>query len=355
MWRIPHEAEHHSCTWMAWPWDSSIWNCIPGTNLREAQGAIDRLLRTILKYEKVRLLAPSNDKFELEKRFKSKPGQQFCIEIISAEYNDIWVRDTVPTFAISNCDSLVAINWQFNGWGQRIRPYAQYGKDAEVGRKVAALAGARIVNSGFTAEGGAFAFDGNGLIVATKSVMFDKSRNHSANKDALENALLKASCCKSVCWLPGDRHEPITSGHADGILSFGDRNVVFFHWTEDETSPEYDVCDYNLRVFQEWSDRQGRHYEVVRLPVPYHPYGDNFCASYVNFVHVNGAVIVPKYGDGFSETNEIAHEKIYAAFGGKVKVEILDMQAIAAGGGSIHCATCHEPASNCYFCAAPHS
>ena len=58
MWQIPHEAEHHSRTWMAWPWDSSIWNCIPGTNLREAQDAVERLIRTILKYENVSLLAP---------------------------------------------------------------------------------------------------------------------------------------------------------------------------------------------------------------------------------------------------------------------------------------------------------
>ena len=234
---------------MAWPWDPSIWNCIPGTNLTEAQEAIDRLIRTILKYEKVCLLAPGKDKLELENRFKSKPGQQFCIEIIPAEYNDIWVRDTLPTFAISNFGSLVAIDWKFNGWGQRIRPYAQFAKDLEVGRKVAALAGARIVNSGVTAEGGAFAFDGNGLIVATKSVMFDKSRNQWANKDALEKALLKASCCTSVCWLPGDRNEPITTGHTDCILSFAADNMVLFHWVNDETSFEYDICDYNLRMF----------------------------------------------------------------------------------------------------------
>ena len=79
----------------------------------------------------------------------------------------------------------------------------------------------------------------------------------------------------------------------------------------------------------------------------------NFCACYVNFVHVNGAVIVPKYGDGFDQSNELACEKIYSVFAEKVKVEILDVHAIAAAGGGMHCATCHEPASNLYFCGAP--
>ena len=45
--------------------------------------------------------------------------------------------------------------------------------------------------------------------------------------------------------------------------------------------------------------------------------------------------------------------EIYSVFAEKVKVEILDVHAIAAAGGGMHCATCHEPASNLYFCGAP--
>ncbi len=155
-----------------------------------------------------------------------------------------------------------------------------------------------------------------------------------------------ASLCSSICWLPGDRHEPITSGHADGILSFAENNIVLFHWVDDETSPEYDVCDYNLKAFQKWADRQGRRYEIIRLSVPNHPYGHNCCGSYVNFAHVNGAVIMPKFGEGFREADNCARDNFNAAFGGKLKVEMLDVQAIAVAGGGIHCATCHEPLNN---------
>ena len=208
---------------------------------------------------------------------------------------------------------------------------------------MAALAGARTVTSGVTAEGGAFAFDGHGLIVATKSVMFDQNRNQRRNKDALENALLNATCCTSICWLPGDRNESITTGHADSILSFAHKNVVLFHWVEDQTSPEYDVCDYNLRIFQEWATQQGRQYEIVRLAVPNHQYGDSCCTSYVNLAHVNGAVIVPKLGENFCEADKCARDKIYAAFDGKLNVEMVDVQPIAVAGGGIHCATRREP------------
>jgi agmatine deiminase len=277
-----------------------------------------------LKYENVALLVPTDQKCELERRFKANSEHQYSVEIVSAEYNDIWVRDTLPTFAIANSGSLIAIDWKFNGWGRRVSSYAHYDKDREIGRKVAGLVGARVVNSGVTAEGGALAFDGNGLIVATKSVMFDKYRNQRFSKDALENALLNASCCSSICWLPGDRNESITTGHADGILSFAENNVVLFHWVDDETSPEYDVCDYNLRVFQAWADLQGRHYKIIRLSAPNHQSKDGHCASYVNFSHINGAVIVPKFVEGLSPADECAHDKIFEAFGGKRRVEMVD-------------------------------
>jgi agmatine deiminase len=340
-WRIPSEFEPHNRTWMAWPWDAHIWNRIPATDLARAQETIESLALLISKYEKVSLLVPRDFKHEIDSRLKGDAEQHCNIETIAAEYSDIWVRDTLPTFAISDSNRLIAIDWRFNGWGRRIRAY---GRDTELARRVAALADARIINSGITAEGGAFAFDGNGLLVATKSVMFDKHRNYRDDKSALENALLNASRCTSICWLPGDRSEPVTVGHADGILAFGPKNIVFFHWVADETGPEYDICDYNLRVFQDWAAAEKRCYEIVRLVAPNHQLGESWCTSYVNFSIVNGAIIVPTLGKEFSAENEAARYKIAAAFDGGIKVEMLDIRYIAAAGGGIHCATCNEPA-----------
>ena len=65
MWKIPPETTRHSRTWMAWPWDGNIWNRIPGTSLKCCQSAFDRLVRTILNYENVSLLARDMDAAEL--------------------------------------------------------------------------------------------------------------------------------------------------------------------------------------------------------------------------------------------------------------------------------------------------
>lgn len=341
MWKIPPETTRHSRTWMSWPWDGDIWNHTPGTSLEPSQGAIDRLARVISNYENVALLVREPDALEVERRFKSYSDRRYRVEIVVANYNDIWVRDTLPTFAISEHGSLVAINWNFNGWGKRVRPYAAYGDDAQLCIKVAALTGAKLVDSGITAEGGAFAFDQGQLTVATRSVMFDRFRNPDSTKAEIEEAIVKATGRQSICWLPGDRNEPITCGHADSLIAFAGRQNALMNWVCDEMSAEFDVCDYNFRVFQDWSDREGQKVDLIRLPASRYPGGYNHCSSYINFVHVNGGIIVPEYGD--LDGDECAQTIISEAFGGKLDVESVDVRAIAVAGGSIHCVTQQQP------------
>jgi agmatine deiminase len=203
---------------------------------------------------------------ELERRFKPSSGMRYQVEIVIANYNDIWVRDTLPTFAVGDSSNLVAVNWNFNGWGRRVRPYAAYGDDALLCSKIAALTDATLVDSGITAEGGAFAFDEDSLTIATKSVMFDKFRNPSSTKMELEEAIMRATGRQRLCWLPGDRHEPITSGHADSFITFAGKRSVLVNWVCDEMCAEFDVCDYNLRVFKAWSNREDQKVDIIRLP-----------------------------------------------------------------------------------------
>ena len=328
---------------MAWPWNGEIWNNIPGTSLKSSQGAIDRLARVISNYENVALLVREPDALEVDRRFKSCSDRRYQVEIVVANYNDIWVRDTLPTFAISEQGYLVAINWNFNGWGRRARPYAAYGDDAQLCRKIAMLIGAKLVDSGIIAEGGAFSFDDGHLTVATRSVMFDRFRNPASTKAELEEAIVGATGRQSICWLPGDRSEPITSGHANSLIAFAGKQNALVNWVSDETMAEFDVCDYNLRVFQRWIDREGRATDVIRLPAARNRGGYYHCPSYINFSHVNGGVIVPEYGD--LEGDKRARMIISEAFENAVHVESIDARAIAAAGGGIHCVTLQQPFS----------
>ena len=69
-------------------------------------------------------------------------------------------------------------------------------------------------------------------------------------------------------------------------------------------------------------------------------------ASYMNFLIVNGGVIVPQYGD---ENDELAVQQIQAAFDeawgeGVYKAVGVKTDQVVFGGGNIHCITQQEPA-----------
>lgn len=340
MWKVPPEGARHSRTWMAWPWDGRVWNRVPGTNLHLCQQAIDKLVRAILNYEQVALLARECDAASLERRFKRSSNDRHHVEIVIAKYNDIWVRDTLPTFA-ANDQSLAAINWNFNGWGQRVRPYANYGDDVRICDTVAAFSGAKIIDSGIVAEGGAFAFDEGCLVLTTRSVLFDELRNADRKKADLEEAIARVTGRQRVCWLPGDRNEPITTGHVDSLIAFTGKGVALANWVSNEMSPEFDVCDYNIQSLQTWVKDEDYKLEVIRVPGSTYSDANYHCFSYVNFAQVNGAIIVPKYG--MDNEDQYARSLIAESFNNELDVECIDATAFGLAGGGIHCVTQQQP------------
>jgi agmatine deiminase len=63
--------------------------------------------------------------------------------------------------------------------------------------------------------------------------------------------------------------------------------------------------------------------------------GDICIASYMNFLIVNGGVIVPQYGD---ENDAIALQQVQAMFPERKAVGVFTREVVY-GGGNIHCIT----------------
>jgi len=339
MWKVPPDTAMHSRTWMAWPWDSRIWNAVPGTNLRLCQQTIDRLIRSVLNYESVSLLVREADAASIERRFRQPASHRHQVNIVVAKYNDIWVRDTFPTFALDD-NSLVAVSWNFNGWGKRAHSFGSYSDDARLSASIAQLTGATLIDSSVVAEGGAFAFDAGALVLTTRSVLLDNRRNPNRKKDQLEENVKLATGRQQICFLPGDRSEPITSGHIDSIVAFA-HDRVLANWVDDEANPEFDVCDYNVRSLKSWFKEQELSREIIKIPRSSQTRAVEHCSSYINFACVNGGLIIPKFGNA-AEDN-YARGIMEDAFNNELKIESLDIWPIAAAGGGIHCVTQQEP------------
>lgn len=105
------------------------------------------------------------------------------------------------------------------------------------------------------------------------------------------------------------------------------------------------------------TDAKGRHLKVHKICCTKEPVlRGNFCidkvpgsiertdgelciASYLNFLIVNGGVIVPQYGD---VNDTLALEQIQALFPDRKAVGVMTRE-IVYGGGNIHCITQQQP------------
>jgi agmatine deiminase len=91
------------------------------------------------------------------------------------------------------------------------------------------------------------------------------------------------------------------------------------------------------------TDAQGRKLEVITLEAPRSVRkafeNKDFAAGYIGFYVCNGAVLAQEFGD--SKADAAVKASLQRAFPNRV-IEQLNVDGIAAGGGSIHCTTQQE-------------
>ena len=96
------------------------------------------------------------------------------------------------------------------------------------------------------------------------------------------------------------------------------------------------------------TDADGRPLEIHTVSPPLAPRrskhsrgNPDFAAGYINYFVINGAVIAPQFGDKRADGK--ARDLLVKLYSGREVVQ-LDIEAIAAGGGGIHCVTHQCPA-----------
>jgi agmatine deiminase len=331
-WRMPDEGEPHAATWMAFGPDEEIW----GKRLQAgAQDNLAAIARAISAFEPVNMLVREED-HELALR---KCGA--AVKLIDHPIDDLWMRDTGPVFVKNGQGNTAAVDFNFNGWGEK----QDYDRDAEVAGFISAHTGVRPLSSKLVLEGGGIEVDGEGTAIITESCVLNRNRNPGVSKAQCEVELMRLLGLDKIIWLPGIAGRDITDGHTDFYARFAGPGVVLAGYEADSSSPEHAITKRHLEILRKAVDGKGRKLRVVALPGPASVRSKyenkEFAAGYINFYVCNRAVIVPEFGDAKSDRNtcDILRDLFPAR-----EVLQLNIDAIAAGGGGIHCTTQQQPA-----------
>ncbi|RDI48422.1 agmatine deiminase family protein [Nocardia mexicana] len=329
---MPAETAPHARTWLAWPAKESVWEEL----LPAVRADITRLARAIAEHEPVTLLA---------RREQVEEARRACgsaVEVVSAPLDDLWVRDTGPTF-VSGPDGPAGIDFNFNGWGQK----SEYHMDAKVARKVLEHAEIPRVVAPIVTEGGALEVDGDGTLLTTESALVNPNRNPGLDHEDIEKALGEMLGVTKVVWLQGVAGEDVTDCHVDAVARFAEPGVVLVDWpVHPDPGDVFARAAVQAReILRRATDAAGRPFEIIELPQPdatelSGERGPDFLYSYANFYVGNDAVYMPAYGD--RRGDDRAAGILADAFPGREVVRV-ECNAVVEGGGGIHCSTQQQP------------
>lgn len=327
---MPLESAPHERTFMQWPVSVDVYG---RALLSRVQASIALIANTIAKYEPVVMLVADAQASAARKALSAN------VELWNIPTDDLWCRDSGPTFVKDASGALAVAHIQFNGWGEK-QPHAN---DALIAQRVAERLGLPLLDTGLVGEQGGVEHDGAGTLLAHASCWVNPNRNDGSEAEIGEK-LLKALGGEKMIWAPGIAGKDITDYHIDALARFvGPSKVLIQLGDEIDQDDPWSVSGHEtLEILQSSTDARGKKLEIIRLPDPVNIRSRkaDFVSSYVNYYVCNGAVIAAQFGDKAADGK--AKELLQSLYPGRT-VEMLNIDAIGESGGGIHCATQQQP------------
>ena len=328
---MPLESEPHLRTFMQWPALKAIYG--NQDDLDAVREKIALIANTIARFEPVVLLARAD---QLE---DAKASVKVGVEVWPLDVQDLWCRDSGPSFVVNASGALAASELGFNGWGNK----QNHKDDAQVAKRVAQKLGLKIFDNGIVGEGGGVETDGSGTLLAHASSWVNKNRN-DGTKSEVEKLLLDALGAEKMIWAPGVKDADITDFHIDALARFVKPGQVLIQLPKKiiDGDPWSASAFETYEILKKATDARGQKPDIVVIPEPVNIRSrqKDFVNSYANYYVCNGAVICAEFGDDKADA-ESAHI-IGQLYPGR-EIVSLNIDAIGEAGGGIHCSTQQQP------------
>nr|MBP7473338.1 agmatine deiminase family protein [Prevotella sp.] len=337
---LPPEWYKQSGVMLTWPHKDTDWTLY----LEEITDTYIKLTMYIARYEKVIIATPYVSDVKAKLLGCLSGEEMKNIIIVNTDSDDTWARDHGPITLVSKDEDKVCrmLDFRFNAWGEKF----DYEKDNLINRNLYAAGAFNALFVGhddFVLEGGSIESDGQGTIFTTSSCLLAPHRNQPLTREDIESCLREYLYAERIVWLNhGNLIGDDTDGHIDTIVRIApDDTLLYVDYGNavDEQYEDFLALEEELKNLRTMS---GNGYRLLALPMPDAVYydGERLPATYANFLVINGAVIVPVYGQ--SENDEKAKNVIGKAFPNRDIIGV-DASVIVRQHGSIHCLTMQLP------------
>ncbi|MCH2036422.1 MAG: agmatine deiminase family protein [Puniceicoccaceae bacterium] len=335
--RLPAEWESQEAVWFAWPVREDIW---PEKIDKVREQLVD-LYILAARFQQVRILCPSLLQAPL-RALLVKAGSDKNILLYNYQTDDIWIRDFGPLFMLSlNTNHAVSIDCSFNAWGNK---FPQQSLDDAATKWIAHQLKIRCFNrKSLVLEGGSIDSNGSGTLLTTKAVLMNPNRLGPERVEEIELIFKRDLSIDKVLWLNEGLIGDDTDGHVDNVARFFKPYSILVA-TASKDSKNYRLLEENRSRLKKMSDAKGRTFNIVSipLPAPIEVNEEPLVASYLNFLVLNNAVLVPTFAQAKSDQNAL---KIIAnCFPGR-QIVGFDCRIFIEEGGALHCMSLNQPAA----------
>ena len=383
--RLPAEWEPQSAILIAWPHADTDW----AARLGEVEDTYIALVAAITRFQPVLICVVDADlRAYARARLASARVDMARVRFVEIAYNDTWLRDSGPITLVSEIGhsriesgtgstatqthrvrhvsgpgvddfdassespaahpcaaeshpekSFRLLDFRFTGWGGKFD--ASLDDLLVEGLHEAGM----FLNSSrqaidFYMEGGAIDSDGAGTLLTTWRCLHE--RHPEAGRNELGAQLAGWLKQDRVLWLDhGVLEGDDTDAHIDTLARFAAEDAIVFQRCDDPADSHYTELQAMAAELAALRTRENRPYRLFPLPwaQPIVDGGRRLAASYANFLIINGAVLMPAYGDAADSTAVAVLEK---AFPDREIVSV-PCRPLIWQNGSLHCITMQLP------------
>ncbi|MGN7917751.1 agmatine deiminase family protein [Lysobacter sp. 22409] len=333
--RFPAEWEPQSAVLIAWPNADTDW----AERLGEVEETYIALVAAIVRYQPVLICVADDDvQAYARARLSSARIDMARVHFIEAPYDDTWLRDSGP-ISLRDGDGFRLLDFRFTGWGGKFDA-SQDDLLVERLTEMGTFSNSVRQSIDFALEGGAIETDGAGTLLSTWQCLHE--RHPQASREDITAKLAGWLQQDRVLWLDhGYLEGDDTDAHIDTLARFAAPDAIVYQGCDDPADSHYTELQAMAAELAALRTRDGQPYRLFALPWAQPVIDENrrLAASYANFLIINGAVLMPAYGDA---ADAEAQAVLARAFPDRDIVPV-PCRALIWQNGSLHCVTMQLP------------
>lgn len=333
--RFPAEWEPQSAVLIAWPHAGTDW----AERLAEVETTYVALVAAITRFERAVVCVQDAALRAHAEAMLSAAGVDMAkVRFEVLPYNDTWLRDSGP-ITLRSTAGYRLLDFHFTAWGGKF----EAGLDDRIVSDLHSrglFRRAERERIDFALEGGGIETDGQGSLLSTWHCLSE--RHPDSSREEITAKLQDWLRQDRTLWLDhGYLEGDDTDAHIDTLARFAGPDAIVYQGCQDPDDSHYAELQAMASELAAFRTRDGKPYRLFELPwaKPILDEGRRLAASYANFLIVNGAVLMPAYGDA---ADPVAVDVLRRAFPDR-EIVAIPCRPLIWQNGSLHCLTMQLP------------